>query len=101
MSECTNTIVRNAVMAHNAPDWGSAAAWLAGGALSDAQRRKNEEAKRKAETGIGQAVRGLRGSASIFDMLSRSGGNVNGVPADVAAAKVQESIGILAKFFGV
>ena len=98
----TNPTVRNAMAAaRNAPDWTMAAAWAAGAALSEAQRRKNEEAKRRARGEVGHAVRDLRGSLSLFGELARTGDTVNGVPAADAARTVGWAVDALSRLFGV
>lgn len=98
----TNTTVRNALAAaRNAPDWTMAAAWAAGAALSEAQRRKNEEAKRRARGEVGHAVRDLRASLPLFGGIVRTGDTVNGFPADDAAKAVQGAVDALSRIFGV
>lgn len=104
----SNPVVRKALAAFppprgtacNAPDWTGAAAWLAGAALSKAQRKRNEEAKRRARGEVGHAVRDLRGAMPLFGDLMRTGDTVNGVPADVAARTVQGAVDALARIFG-
>lgn len=98
----SNPVVRNAVAAtaRNAPDWLGAAAWLAGAQLSEAQKRKNEEAKRRAKGEVGHAVRDLRGALPLFGDLMRTGDTVNGFPADDAARAVQGAVDALSRIFG-
>ena len=98
----SNPVVRNAVeAARNAPDWLGAAAWLAGAQLSEAVRKRNEEAKRKARGEVGHAVRDLRASLPLFGGLVRTGDNVNGFPADDAVRAVQGAVDALSRIFGV
>jgi hypothetical protein len=102
-AESSNPIVRNAVAAtaRNAPDWLGAGAWLAGAQLSEAVRRKNEEAKRRARGEVGHAVRDLRSSLPLFGGLIRTGDTVNGYPADDAVRAVQGAVDALSRIFGV
>ena len=101
-TESSNSVVRNAVAAaRNAPDWLGAGAWLAGAQLSEAVRRKNEEAKRRARGEVGHAVRDLRSSLPLFGGLVRTGDTVNGYPADDAVRAVQGAVDALSRIFGV
>lgn len=101
-TESSNSVVRNAVAAtaRNAPDWLGAGAWLAGAQLSEAVRKKNEEAKRRARGEVGHAVRDLRASLPLFGGLVRTGDTVNGFPADDAARAVQGAVDALSRIFG-
>lgn len=97
----SNPVVRNALAARNAPDWLGAAAFLAGARLSEAQRRKNEEAKRRARGEVGHAVRDLRATMPLLGGLARMGDSVNGVPADDAVMAVRSAVDALSRMFGV
>lgn len=97
----SNPVVRNAVAARNAPDWIGAAAWIAGAQLSEAQKRKNEEAKRRAKGEVGHAVRDLRGALPLFGDLMRTGDTVNGYPADMAEQTVRGAVDALVRLFGL
>lgn len=98
----SNPVVRNALAAaRNAPDWLGAGAFLAGAALSEAQRRKNEEAKRRARGEVGHAVRDLRSTMPLLGGLARMGDSVNGVPADDAVQTVRFAVDALSRLFGV
>lgn len=101
-AESSNPVVRNAVSAaRNAPDWIGAGAFLAGAALSEAVRKRNEEAKRRARGEVGHAVRDLRSSLPLFGGLVRTGDTVNGFPADDAVRTVQSAVDALSRIFGV
>lgn len=98
----SNPVVRNAVdAARNVPDWLGAAAFLAGAQLSEAVRKRNEEAKRRARGEVGHAVRDLRSSLPLFGGLVRTGDTVNGFPADDAVRAVQSAVDALSRIFGV
>jgi hypothetical protein len=83
------------------PDWIGAGAVAAGFALSEAVKRRNEEAKRRARGEVGSAVRDLRSALPLFDALIGTGDTVNGYPADVAMRTVRDSVGLLSRMFGV